>query len=85
MLQLLENLKLLLIDRLKSRAWTHPDSRLLRALTSLISSEPLHLSGQPELQLLGWNEVAIDYHCLQIAIACLEADPKAQQDLLNKT
>jgi hypothetical protein len=29
-----------------------------------------------KLHALGWNEVAIDYHCLQIAIACLEADTK---------
>jgi len=25
---------------------------------------------------LGWNEVTVDYHSMQIAIACLEADTK---------
>jgi len=84
----MESLKLLLIDRLNSKGM---DPTLipafLRALTSLISSEPSIAPAQvnQKLHLLGWNEVAIDYHCLQIAIACLEADPKAQKDLLNKT
>jgi hypothetical protein len=83
----MENLKLLLIDRLKSKGM---DPSLipafLRALTSLISAEPSMAPAQvnQKLHLLGWNEIAIDYHCLQIAIACLEAEAKAQRDFLNK-
>jgi hypothetical protein len=77
----MENLKLLLADRLKSKSM---DPSLipayLKALMSLISSEPriepAHVN--QKLHMLGWTEVAIDYHCLQIAIACLEADPKTQ-------
>lgn len=77
----MENLKLLLIDRLKSKGM---DPSLipafLKALTSLISSEPgiepAHVN--QKLHSLGWTEVAIDYHCLQIAIACLEAEPRTQ-------
>jgi hypothetical protein len=34
------------------------------------------LAGKPKLHSLGWDEVAIDYHSLQIAIACIEADTK---------
>jgi hypothetical protein len=75
----MEDLRLLLIDRLKSKGM---DSALipafLKALTHLISSDPGIDPAQANRKLhsLGWNEVAIDYHCLQIAIACLEADTK---------
>jgi hypothetical protein len=30
---------------------------------------------------LGWDEVAVDYHCLQIAIACLEAETKVTKGI----
>ena len=75
----MEDLKLLLIDRLKSKGM---DPSLipafLKALTNLISSEPSIEPSQAiqKLQSLGWNEVAIDYHSLQIAIACIEAETK---------
>ena len=65
---------MLLIDRLKSK---DIDPTLipafLKALTSIISSEPgIELAQvNQKLNLLGWNEVSIDYHSLQIAIACL--------------
>jgi hypothetical protein len=78
-INLMEDLKLILIDRLKSKGI---DPALipafLKALTSLISSEPgIDLAQvNRKMHSLGWNEVAIDYHCLQIAIACLEADTK---------
>ena len=73
----MEDLQLLLIDRLKSKG-LDPSliPAFLRALTSLISSEPgpdLEQINQ-KLHALGWNEVVIDYHCLQIAIACLESE-----------
>jgi hypothetical protein len=73
----MEDLKLLLIDRLKSKG---VDSALipafLKALTRIISSSPGMEVEQINLKLnaLGWNEVVIDYHCLQIAIACLESE-----------
>ena len=73
----MEDLKPLLIDRLKSQGM---DPSLipafLKALTSIISSEPgIELSQvNQKLNLLGWDEVTIDYHSLQIAIACLEAE-----------
>jgi hypothetical protein len=75
----MEDLKLLLIDRLKSKGM-EPTliSAFLKALTSLISSNPGIDSAMANQKMhsLGWNEVTIDYHCLQIAIACLEADTK---------
>jgi hypothetical protein len=75
----MEDLKLLLIDRLKSKGMdTALIPAFLKALTSFISSEPgidpAHIN--QKLLSLGWNEVTIDYHCLQIAIACLEAETK---------
>jgi hypothetical protein len=75
----MEDLKLLLIDRLKSKGM---DPALipafLKALTSLISLEPGIDSAvaNQKMHSMGWNEVTVDYHCLQIAIACLEADTK---------
>lgn len=75
----MEDLRLLLIDRLKSKGM---DPSLipafLKALTNLISSEPSIAPDQvnQKLHSLGWNEVAIDYHSLQIAIACVEAGTK---------
>jgi hypothetical protein len=45
---------------------------------SAISSEPSIESAQANQKphSLGWTEVAIDYHSLQISIAYLEADTK---------
>ena len=68
----MDDLKPLLIDRLRSQGM---DPSLipafLKALTSIISSEPgIELAQvNQKLNLLGWNEVTIDYHSLQIAIA----------------
>jgi hypothetical protein len=79
----MEDLKLLLIDRLKSKGM---DPELipayLKALTSIITSEPGITPAQANRKLhsLGWNEVAIDYHCLQIAIACQETEPRHPSD-----
>jgi len=82
----MENLKLLLIDRLRSKGM---DPGLipafLKALTSLISSEPGIDPAQANQKLhsLGWDEVVVDYHCLQIAIACHEAETKVTKDPLG--
>jgi hypothetical protein len=80
----MENLKLLLIDRLKSKGMD-PSliSAFLKALTSLISSEPGIDPAQANQKMhsLGWDEVVVDYHCLQIAIACLEAETKVAKDV----
>ena len=84
----MDDLKPLLIDRLKSQGM---DPSLipafLKALTSIISSEPGIDPEQANLKLnsLGWNEIAIDYHSLQIAIACLDVDTKDPRDILIQT
>ena len=80
----MEDLKLLLIDRLKSKG-IDPSliPAFLKALTSLISSEPGidPTQANRKMHSLGWNEVMVDYHCLQIAIACLEADTKSKKNI----
>ena len=35
-----------------------------------------HLQVDKELQFLGWNDFELDYHTLQLAIACFETDLK---------
>jgi hypothetical protein len=78
----MEDLKQLLIDRLKFKGMEPAlIPAFLRALTSIISSEPGIDSAvaNQKMHSLGWNEVAIDYHCLQIAIACLEADTREEK------
>ena len=82
----MEDLKLLLIDRLKSKGM---DPSLipvfLKAIVGIIRSEPGIEAAQigQKLHYLGWNEVEIDYHCLQIAIAWLEAETKTNIDKIN--
>jgi hypothetical protein len=78
-INLMEDLKLLQIDRLKSKG---VDPALIpaffKALTHLISKEPGidPAVANQKMHSLGWNEVTVDYHCLQIAIACHEAQLK---------
>ena len=80
----MEDLKLLLIDRMKSQGM---DPSLipffLKALTSIIASEPGIEPARvnQKLNTLGWNEVTIDDHSLQIAIACLEAKKEPNQTI----
>ena len=62
----MEDLKLLLIDRLKSKG-IDPGliPAFLKALTYIISSEPgIGLAqANRKMHSLGWNEVTVDYHC----------------------
>jgi hypothetical protein len=74
---MMEDLKPLLIERLRSQgmgpALIPP---FLKALTGIISSEPGIDVTQvnQKLHALSWNEVLIDYHILQMAMARLVAD-----------
>jgi hypothetical protein len=73
----MENLKPLLINRLKSKGMDPAlIPRYLKALATLLSTDPGIDADQAnrKLKALGWNEVAIDYHSLQIALACLEQE-----------
>ena len=63
----MDDLKLLLIDRLKSQGMD-PSliSAFLKALANLISSEPGIESAvaNQKMHSLGWNEVTVDYHSM---------------------
>jgi hypothetical protein len=75
----MDDLKLLLFDRLRAKGM---DPGLipayLKALSAIISSEPGidAVQANQKLSALGWDEVAIDYHCLQIALACHELETR---------
>jgi hypothetical protein len=51
----------------------------LKSLLRIVSSSPEIAAAEvnQRLNALGWDEVLIDYHFLQIAIACLEADTQS--------
>lgn len=78
----MDDFKQLLIDRLKSKGM---DPALipafLKSLMRIVSSSPAIAAAEvnQKLNALGWNEVLIDYHFLQITIACLEADTKSSR------
>ena len=33
-----------------------------------------HLKANRQLQFLGWNDIEVDYHTLQLSITCFEAE-----------
>jgi hypothetical protein len=73
----MEDLRLLLIDRLKSQGMDPVlIPAFLKVLLKIIAAKPGLDPAQANQKLhsLGWNEVSIDYHSLQIAIACLEQE-----------
>ncbi|RPI66537.1 MAG: hypothetical protein EHM38_09990 [Geobacteraceae bacterium] len=82
----MDDLKLLLIDRLRSKG-IDPSliPAFLKALSHLISSEPgiEPAVANQKMHSLGWNEVTVDYHSMQIAIACLEAETRIKKDNSN--
>jgi len=44
------------------------------ANTLLVNPHISHLQANKQLHLLGWDDVELDYHTLQLAIAYLEAE-----------
>jgi hypothetical protein len=80
----MDNLKLLLVDRLKSQGM-HPAliPAFLKAFTSIITTEPDIdvVQVNQKLHALGWNEISIDYHSLEIAMACLVAVKEPHQTI----
>ena len=47
------------------------------AATVLINPDMSHLAVNRHLHLLGWDDFELDYHTLQLAIACFEAEDLA--------
>ncbi len=69
--------KQMLVDRLVTKGLekdTIPS--FIRSMRICISTDPKmnHLKVNRQLQFLGWNDIEVDYHTLQLAIACFEAE-----------
>jgi hypothetical protein len=71
----MEDLKQVLLERLvkKGADASHVDS-LLKALSKILSEDPNIAPGiaNERLSYLGWQEVQVDYHTLQLALAHFE-------------
>lgn len=73
----MDEFKQILLDRLvKGGADPSSLSSILKALSKLLSSDPDidAASANERLRYLGWHEVEVDYHTLQLALACFELE-----------
>ena len=73
----LSQLTLNLIERLEKRGIEQSMmSGFLRSLVHTIFLDPTmnHVQVNRKLHLLGWDGFELDYHTLQLAIACFEAE-----------
>ena len=73
----LSQLTHILIDRLKKKG-IEPDTipGFIRSLenTILVDPDANLFQVNKRLHFLGWDDFELDYHTLQLAIACLEAE-----------
>jgi hypothetical protein len=71
----MEDFKQVLLDRLVQKG-ADPSSlgSILKALSKILSEDPGVDPGaaNERLRYLGWQEVQVDYHILQMALACFE-------------
>jgi len=73
----MENLRQVLVDRLvKKGADSSSLPGILRCLAKILSADPEinPTSANEKLCYLGWQEVKVDYHLLQLALACFESE-----------
>ena len=74
---ILDQLERILIRQLeKSGLESNLIPGFIRSLAKTISSDPQmdHLRVNERLQYLGWDGFVLDYHTLQLAMACFEAN-----------
>ncbi len=67
----------ILMERLKNKGLpTVEIPWFLRDVTNTISDDPRKnlLWMNKQLYLLGWDEIELDYHTMQLIIACFEAE-----------
>ncbi|MFO7708226.1 MAG: hypothetical protein R6V84_08625 [Desulfobacterales bacterium] len=73
----MNNLRQIFIDQLLKKG-ADPSSLpgMLRALSKILSSNPEidTASANEKLCYLGWNEIQVDYHLLQLALAYFESE-----------
>jgi hypothetical protein len=76
----MEDFKQVLLDRL-IRQGADPSSlgSILKALAKILSQDPDidPAAANEKLRYLGWQEVHVDYHILQLALACFELQTTA--------
>lgn len=70
--------QILLVRLVKGGADPSSLSSILKALSKLLSSDPDidPAAANERLHYLGWHEVEVDYHTLQLALACFELEDK---------
>ena len=72
----MEDVGLVLMDRLVKKGGADPShvDSLLKALSKIISQDPNMdpAAANERLRYLGWQEVQVDYHTLQLALAFFE-------------
>lgn len=69
--------KQILVDRLVTKGLekdTIPS--FIRSMRICLSTDPKmnYLKANKLLHFLGWNDIEMDYHTLQLAVACFEAE-----------
>jgi hypothetical protein len=73
----MDDLRQILTDRL-IKCGAEPSSLegVLKALSKLISADPNidPAAANARMSYLGWQEVHLDYHILQLALACFELE-----------
>jgi hypothetical protein len=73
----MDEFKQILLERLvKGGADPSSLNSILKALSKLLAADPNidPAAANERLHYLGWHEVEIDYHTLQLALACLEME-----------
>lgn len=73
----MEDLKQILSAHLLKRGITEPSiPGFLKTLSKILAAEPEidAAAANARLRYLGWPEVEVDYHLLQIALACFELE-----------
>jgi hypothetical protein len=82
----MDEFKQILLDRLV-KAGADPSSLggVLKALSKLVCSDPDidPAAANERLHYLGWPEVEVDYHTLQLALACLELEAGKRPSPIN--
>jgi hypothetical protein len=82
----MDEFKQILLDRLvKGGADPSSLSSILKALSKLLSSNPDidPAAANERLHYLGWHEVEVDYHILQLALACFEMEGGHRRSLVD--
>ena len=76
-MQSISKFKQLLVGRLEAKGLESDIiPSFIRSMRICFANDPEmnQLKANRQLQFLGWNDIELDYHTLQIAIVCFEGD-----------